>query len=293
MRRAAYSPIEVVVVMAIMGIVAGLTLAGVQRVRAAAARTQCLNHLRQLGLAAHGYHDAHSRLPPGVTLPGEADPYPFMGWHTRLLPHLEQQVVWDEAVAAFRTSRDFTADPPHPGSGLAVGVFGCPTDPRTSAPQVVAGTLVRGLTSYLGVAGRRARFRDGVLFAGSTVRLTDITDGASNTLLAGERPPGPDMVLGWWYAGWGQDQDGDADMLLGVRARNTGAYAPGCRAGPYHFGPGEFNNPCAVFHFWSPHPGGAHFAFADGAVRFLGYSADDILPALATRAGGEAVALPD
>ena len=50
---------------------------------------------------------------------------------------------------------------------------------------------------------------------------------------------------------------------------------------------------CLRFHFWSVHPGGAHFAFADGSVRFLKYSADEIMPALATRAGGEAVTVPD
>ena len=53
------------------------------------------------------------------------------------------------------------------------------------------------------------------------------------------------------------------------------------------------DNQCDMFHFWSPHPGGAHFAFADGSVRFLAYSAEPIMAALATRAGGESVNLPD
>ncbi|MFO0803834.1 MAG: H-X9-DG-CTERM domain-containing protein [Gemmataceae bacterium] len=58
------------------------------------------------------------------------------------------------------------------------------------------------------------------------------------------------------------------------------------------FRPGRLENPCDVNHFWSPHPGGANFAFADGSVRFLSYSADPIMPALATRAGGEVVEIP-
>ena len=56
---------------------------------------------------------------------------------------------------------------------------------------------------------------------------------------------------------------------------------------------GGFDDPCGMFHFWSPHPGGAHFLFADASVRFLRYEADPILPALATRAGGESVTVPD
>ena len=154
---------------------------------------------------------------------------------------------------------------------------------------MVAGTLTRGLTSYLGVAGRSVARKDGVLFPGSAVRLTDVTDGTSQTLAVGERPPSHDMVFGWWYAGWGQDRDGDADVLLGVRARNTGAYAPGCRPGPYHFGPGAVDDPCAAFHFWSTHPGGAHFVFCDGSARFLAYEADPVMPALASRAAGDVV----
>ena len=80
-------------------------------------------------------------------------------------------------------------------------------------------------------------------------------------------------------------------MVIGARERNTSA--PRCGPGPYQFQPGDFKNQCDAFHFWSPHPGGANFAFADGSVHFLTYSADAILPALATRAGGEVATVPD
>src|SRR5262249_30065952 len=121
----------------------------------------------------------------------------------------------------------------------------------------------------------------------------EATDGTSHTLLVGERPPSADLDLGWWYAGWGQAQNGDAEFLLGTRTRCYNRDAATCPEGPYHFTPGKFSNPCDAFHFWSPHTGGAHFAFADGSVRFLKYSADEIMPALATRAGGESVAVPE
>ena len=66
----------------------------------------------------------------------------------------------------------------------------------------------------------------------------------------------------------------------------------GCR-GPIRYGPGRLTNRCDVLHFWSLHSGGANFVFCDGSVRFLPYSAEPIMVALATRAGGETVALPD
>jgi prepilin-type processing-associated H-X9-DG protein len=150
-----------------------------------------------------------------------------------------------------------------------------------------------GLTNYLGVLGTNLFRNDGVLFEQSRIRLNDITDGTTNTLMIGERPPSPDQLFGWWYAGWGQDKSGSMDLTLGVRERSVFPGLSMCPQGPFHFQAGDLKNSCDIFHFWSPHPGGAHFAFCDGSVRFLAYSADSIMPALATRAGGEAVGVPD
>ncbi len=68
--------------------------------------------------------------------------------------------------------------------------------------------------------------------------------------------------------------------------------ASSCPAGPYSYGAGDFEEQCVLFHFWSPHPGGSHFAMCDGSVQFMSYSIDAaIIPALATRAGGEVASL--
>ena len=147
-------------------------------------------------------------------------------------------------------------------------------------------------SSYLGVSGIYGY--EGLLYESSRIALGDVRDGVSNTLLVGERPPSADNRFGWWYAGIGQAFDGSADSTLAVRQANYTPRAPMCPKGPYHFGPGATDNMCDTFHFWSQHLGnGANFLFADGSVRFLSYSADPIMPALATRAGGEVVTVPD
>lgn len=292
--RRGLSLLELLVVVAIIAVIVGLTLAAVQRVRASAARTHCVNTIRQLGLSLQQYHQAHGAFPPGVSYADGKDPQPFLGWQARMLPYLEQRDLWDRTVAAFQQSQVFWDIPPHTGLATVVPAFLCPADGRITAPAAVGHDRgLRAFTSYLGVEGTHAGANDGLLYLDSKCRLTDVTDGASNTLLVGERPPSADLVLGWWYAGWGQRKNGDADLILGVRTRNYGGNGRGCPEGPYQFTPGSFKNQCDAFHFWSPHTGGAHFALADGSVRFIGYSADPIMPAIATRAGGEGIGPPD
>jgi prepilin-type processing-associated H-X9-DG protein len=131
------------------------------------------------------------------------------------------------------------------------------------------------------------------------VLITDIQDGTSNTLMVGERPPSSDLILGWWFAGAGWNAAGTGDVILGVRdyqdpavSGYDGSTAPACPVGPYHFGPGRVDNPCDTFHFWSFHTGGGNFVMGDGSVRFINYSADDLMPALSTRANGEVAVIP-
>jgi prepilin-type processing-associated H-X9-DG protein len=270
--------------MAIVGVLAGLLLPAVQRVRAAAIRTECGNNLRQIGIALHRYHDANAVLPPGCS--GERSATPFMSWCTRILPYLEHDALWQTAHDAFIKEPSFMEVPPHTARSVVVSVLTCRSDPRGQVPRTR-----RAFTYFLGVEGTDQFTRDGVLFLDSKIRLTDIADGTTRTVLVGERPPSADGGFGWWYAGWGQGNDGSADMVLGVREMNVNAPWGGaghCPPGPYHFGPGSVTDQCDTFHFWSLHAGGANFAFVDGSVHFLAYSADAILPALATRSGAEA-----
>jgi prepilin-type N-terminal cleavage/methylation domain-containing protein/prepilin-type processing-associated H-X9-DG protein len=294
----AFTLIELLVVIAIIAILIGLMLAAVQNVRAAAARLDCQNRVKQLALALHNHHDTRSTFPPGHRSLFHRDRMPFSGWPVSILPFVEQPALHQAAVDAFRFKPIPFPPNPHPGLSTVVPVFLCPTDGRIATAQVSQRTnTLAAFTSYLGVAGTDAvTARDGMLYQDSATRLTDVPDGTSNTLLLGERPPSHDYQFGWWYAGVGQQLTGSADLVLGAREPNLQPIMTGsvCGPGNYPFRAAKgFHDPCGMFHFWSPHSGGANFAFADGSVRFLSYSADPIMPALATRAGGETVVVPE
>lgn len=290
-RRAGLSLIELLVALAIVGVLVGLLLPAVQRVRAAGERAVCLNHLKQLGLALQGYHASQGHFPAGCTTDRPGEPMPFVCWSARLLPHIERTALWAEVAAAFVRDRSFYHVPPHDYRTTVVETFACPSDGRTLAPSVALVGQTVAFTAYLGVKGSVPRRTDGVLFGDSAVTYADIADGSANTLAVGERPPSPDERFGWLYTGEGYDGRGTADAVLGARDLN-GRYNQ-CYQGTYKFGPGSLTNDCDAFHFWSLHVGGAHFLFCDGSARLLAYSAADILPALASRAGSEAAALSD
>ncbi len=223
-RRGAFTLIELLVVIAIIGVLIGLLLAAVQNVRAAAARMACTNNMRQIGIALHHHHDTHQGFPPGVSYRDGADPYPFMGWQTRLLPFLEQENLWKQAQDAYVRDPRFLHNPPHTGLAAVLPVYACPSDSRTLSVHSIGTALQVAFTAYLGVEGTNQFRKDGLLYLDSRTRFADITDGASNTLLVGERPPSADGILGWWYAGEGQAKDGSADMVLGVQEHNVGTY---------------------------------------------------------------------
>jgi prepilin-type processing-associated H-X9-DG protein len=174
-------------------------------------------------------------------------------------------------------------------------------------------------TNYLGVTGTNAEARDGLFTANVRMRMQDIRDGSSQTLLVGERgfrrgalevidtsEDIDNLRFGNWFSAVGQ-RNGSVGVVLGTRELNFGAGLPrrlpwerDCPPGPYHFAPpgknldvtGKVREECDLFQFWSYHPGGAHFLYADGSVHFLAYEVDPVLPLLATRWGREVVELP-
>lgn len=291
-RKKGFTLVELLIVIAIIGTLLSLTLVAVQQARNAASRVACCNNLRQIGLGLHNYESANRALPPGVSIRTGQPLYEYMGWQNRLLPFIDQDHLWRLSQQAYQEQPWPFINPPHVGLDTVIAIYTCPADPRTSLAQISHGFHV-AFTNYLGNEGRNYLSLDGLLFADSNITFSDITDGTSQTILAGERPPSADLYYGWWYAGTGQAFTGSCDMILGVRELNNPKSGLDCGPGPFEFAAGTLKNQCDQFHFWSLHPGGAHFLFADGSVHFLPYAAAPILPALATRAGGEVAVLPD
>jgi prepilin-type processing-associated H-X9-DG protein len=216
-----------------------------------------------------------------------------MGWPARLLPYIEQAPLWASVIDDYRSQPNPFGPPQHRTFSFPIPVYSCPSDGRAESAQDTHKALRVALTNYIGVIGTNWQNLDGVLIADRAISIGQVSDGTSATLLVGERPPSPDFWFGWWYAGHGQNGGtGSPDVLLGVRELNVGGqYTWYCPRSASRFGPGRFEEQCDVFHYWSPHPGGAHFIFCDGSARFLSYSIEAMMPALATRSGGEAAAI--
>ena len=169
--RPAFTLFELLVVIAILAILLGLLLPAVQKVRSAAARSQSQNNLKQLGLAAHNYHDTFGKLCPGV------DDNHFSS-AAYLLPYIEQENVYKQ----LDFKKAITEKPNVDVANIAMKIFTNPAEPVASVKDGF------GPTNYLFSAGSKAGLEknNGVFFRNSAIRFADITDGLSNTLMIGE-----------------------------------------------------------------------------------------------------------
>jgi hypothetical protein len=115
-----------------------------------------------------------------------------------ILPQLDQKPLWDQTVSALTTEpyNPFN-DPPHVGLSTVVKTYACPADGRLTSTMTDKDNIRAAYTGYIGVRGGLGF--DGVLSIPGGVRMADIRDGASNTLLAGERPPPDTLQAGLWY----------------------------------------------------------------------------------------------
>jgi len=298
--RQGFLLLETLVVIGVIGVLLGLLLPAIQMVRVSVTRVNCQNRLKQISLAALQYEQLHRALPPGVNSDVN-DPFRNLTWMVYLLPFIEQEVAWQKAVADAKEIPITHLAPPHSGLRTLIDTYTCPADGRLSTLHRVTSTYMSGTLiapgSYLGVSGTGAtspRNNAGVFFSNSKTRMSDIIDGTSFTLMVGERPPSADFAYGWWYTISNGNQGAGILPIpndpWGMDGDNPGFNCPKVS---YPFRIGKLDEICDTLHFWSFHSGGANFAFCDGSVRFIPYSASDKLPGLATKAGNEPISSLD
>jgi prepilin-type N-terminal cleavage/methylation domain-containing protein/prepilin-type processing-associated H-X9-DG protein len=290
LRPRAFTLIELLVVIAIIAILIGLTMPAIQKVREGAARTQCVNNLKQHGIALHSYNQSFGGVPPAWVTTNTWDRY--WSWMARIMPYVEQQSLSEQSKAfALSSGTNNPWYPANPGLGQAMKIFTCPIDPRGPLLSNYPGIGNIGLTMYLGSCGTTGSTSDGFIYLDAKLRMSDVKDGLSNTIAVGERPPSNDLIFGWWFAGYGWDGRGSADVVMGSRDTGGASYfgGPSTNVG---LRPGNIAVRADASHWWSYHPNGSIFLFADGSVKFLTYQADSILPALQTHSGGETVSIP-
>jgi prepilin-type N-terminal cleavage/methylation domain-containing protein/prepilin-type processing-associated H-X9-DG protein len=291
--RAAFTLIELLVVVAIIGVLIGLLAPAVQRVRESANRIKCANNLRQIAVACQSYHDANRVFPPGyLATASYPDTSPGWGWGAFILPYIEQDPVWKQ-LDLTRPVQD------SPAIQQMVSIYLCPSDLYPTGPFLITDG---GLTpiaqaapsSYAATVGPDADDVDdptgqGVFYRNSRTRMTDITDGTSQTAIIGERA-------------WCQTNGIWAGSIPGGITR-AGAMNPWTNA--------TAPAPCLILahnnyiniktdadggldDFSSNHLNGANIAFADGSVHFIrsitgdGQDRRDFW-AMGTRSGGEVI----
>jgi len=299
--RRGFTLIELLVVIAIIAVLIALLLPAVQQAREAARRTSCRNHLKQLALSMHNYHDSHNTFPPGwvvrsptaFTHPNHwcnlGDDNSGAPWTVMILPMLDQTALYAslDMGAGFTTGSPVVPEP-NASKLISLSVYQCPTDPASGLYPLNLNYLgIQGggnqecnASSGTGTTTNRIFSRKGILYAGSTVRFRDITDGTSNVFLIGESkyfPPPSTGVRGWAVS---PRMASSSQAYIAVVTRDQINSSPSSTSAFDGTWSGTtvgngFNMITSVSRMLgSHHTGGCHVVLCDGSVRFANENMD-------------------
>jgi prepilin-type N-terminal cleavage/methylation domain-containing protein/prepilin-type processing-associated H-X9-DG protein len=329
-RLRGFTLIELLVVIAIIAVLIALLLPAVQQAREAARRTQCKNNLHQLGLSLHNYHDAFSRFPLTYsTLSITPHPY-FNGtsWMTQILPYIDQVNLYNQIDHSRWFDRDprFLAGVVPNNvtvAQTAIPTFVCPSDAgnngRMDRRDWTIPSRPMGVNNYKGCSGANwcwgswivnsgvhiltpwmatcngLTWGNGIFFRGnvgnsangrtpvSCAQIRDVTDGTSNTFAIGEAIPAH-SALTWWHIF--QTTTATCAIPLNAPAQCTLATGQSREADLVACSYDWQNS----YGFRSRHPGGGHFAMADGSARYISENIDiTMYRNLATMQNGEVI----
>jgi prepilin-type N-terminal cleavage/methylation domain-containing protein/prepilin-type processing-associated H-X9-DG protein len=295
--RSGFTLVELLVVVAIIGVLTALLLPAIQAARESARATTCRNNLKQLGVALQSYHAQHGRFPEGARMHKRSGQR-SIGWHVLVLPHVEQDNLYremepdDEGGARLHAANEL------------VSTYFCP-----SAEPPSADLLDLESANYVGIAGAGETREDwpleeaacgiaatdGVLYLRRQVSTADVGDGTSNTLAVGERTVFDTTELWTLGAVWYRVGSSQTPSSVCIAATKHVVWPINALESRRVFYVRDTEAPLELrkvlkneLAFGSQHPGGAHFAYADASVHFL---RDDLDLAtyreMATRAGEE------
>jgi len=298
-----FTLIELLVVITIIALLIALLLPAVQAAREAARRSQCLNNLKQIGLAMHNYHSVASVFPPGHSSRAEGptvDLGPGWGWATLLLLQMDQGPLYN----SINFANQIPSNTSQTARSTLLSSFLCPSSIGTS-PVAFSGRYHNGVSrpivtdlaasQYVGSAGQKSQKAsgtfNGAFSLNSVSSLTSITDGSSSTLMVGERSRNLADAIWIGVIPSAQVCTNPSWPNSGCTAANAmalGYTGPAVVGGPWFESP---NNPGSLADdFYSLHPGGCNFLFCDGSVRFLRQTTDPVVySGLSTRAGSEVI----
>lgn len=291
--RRGFTLIELLVVIAIIAVLIALLLPAVQQAREAARRTQCKNNLKQIGLALHGYHDTHNRLPISQGMAQNASAQNFLQrtWGRSILPFVEQGAIyskwdWSKGHAA-GTNRELTA--------TAIAIFKCPSSPAPAVITVTGTgadvdhpdgpTFQAGIMEYFGnsvnwdfpghptgaTTAEVAQIQGMIPYHTEGIRFSEVTDGLTNTVMVGECAGGEKRYYARYVV------NGLQHPTQGSWAtRNRTGLGPVDATGTIYLGGNKVLNGVNYngTNYYSFHTGICHFLLGDGSTRSVSENID-------------------